>query len=274
MGSTATRDAGRRWAALSVALLGALESAWLSWRGASPLPCSSSTAADCAALLHGAGSRLLGLPLALWGHGAYAAAALLALAALRGAPRTRARAAAGLAALGTAMGLFSLFLVTRMVAERVLCSACLASAGLSVALACLSFPRERSRVPWTMLPGAAGALALALLLAAGPRAAASPSPERASELAALARHLRDGGARLYGVWWCPDCHAQRELFGPAGGLLPYVECGLGEPAAGVDEFPTWELGGERRIGLCSIEELARWSGFAGESTGGPGPGGD
>lgn len=89
------------------------------------------------------------------------------------------------------------------------------------------------------------------------------------ELRALVEHLRRQGAVFYGAWWCPHCTHQKDLFGQAAAQrLPYVECDKDEPgrqrcaAASVRVFPTWDLNGERREGLLTIEELRIWSGFA------------
>jgi hypothetical protein len=95
--------------------------------------------------------------------------------------------------------------------------------------------------------------------------AVSPST---AEQKALAEHLRQRGAVFYGAWWCPHCFHQKNLFGiEAGARLPYVECARDEPgrlrceAARIRAYPTWDLGGERREGLLTIEELKVWSGF-------------
>ena len=86
---------------------------------------------------------------------------------------------------------------------------------------------------------------------------------------ALARHLAKSGAVFYGAYWCPHCQEQKERFGGAAGLLPYVECDpKGERsqtercrAAGIKVFPTWVLGVERREGVVPLDELARLSGY-------------
>ncbi|WP_094556311.1 hypothetical protein [Synechococcus sp. 1G10] len=95
--------------------------------------------------------------------------------------------------------------------------------------------------------------------------AVSPSTP---EQKALVEHLRTRGAIFYGAWWCPHCFHQKNLFGTeAGQRLPYVECDKDQAgrercqAAKIRAFPTWDLGGERREGLLTIEELAVWSGF-------------
>ena len=96
--------------------------------------------------------------------------------------------------------------------------------------------------------------------------AVSPSTP---EQMALVEHLRLKGAVFYGAWWCPHCFHQKNLFGTeAGQRLPYVECDKDDAgrqrcaAAGIRAFPTWDLNGERREGVQSLEELKVWSGFS------------
>ena len=95
--------------------------------------------------------------------------------------------------------------------------------------------------------------------------ALAPSSERQK---ALARHLKLQGAVVYGAWWCPHCNHQKELFGAeAVELLPYMECDKDDAgrkrcqAAQIRAYPTWELKGERRLGVLSLEELEVWSGY-------------
>ncbi|NDG75354.1 MAG: hypothetical protein EBX49_08500 [Synechococcaceae bacterium WB8_1B_136] len=94
------------------------------------------------------------------------------------------------------------------------------------------------------------------------------SPSTPEQLA-LVEHLRSKGAVFYGAWWCPHCFHQKNLFGTeAGRRLPYVECDKDEAgrqrclAAKVRAYPSWYLGGERREGVQSLEELKLWSGFS------------
>ena len=88
----------------------------------------------------------------------------------------------------------------------------------------------------------------------------------------LAEHLTSIGAKKYGAWWCPHCHAQQALFGEeAFEKITYVEC---DPegqdsktavcqAAGVQGFPTWEINGELYSGIRQLPELASLSGYSG-----------
>jgi len=93
------------------------------------------------------------------------------------------------------------------------------------------------------------------------------SPSTPEQLA-LVEHLRLKGALFYGAWWCPHCFHQKNLFGTeAGQRLPYVECDKDDrgrqrcAAAAIRAFPTWDLNGERREGVLSLEELKIWSRF-------------
>ncbi len=99
--------------------------------------------------------------------------------------------------------------------------------------------------------------------AEAPAPALAPSSPRQKQ---LADHLKQVGAIFYGAWWCPHCNTQKELFGlEAVQLLPYVECDKDEPGrqrcmgAKVRAYPTWDLNGERREGVMSLEELEIWS---------------
>jgi hypothetical protein len=89
-----------------------------------------------------------------------------------------------------------------------------------------------------------------------------------NEQMALVGHLLKRGAVFYGAWWCPHCFFQKNLFGTeAGERLPYVECDREETGrrrcqtARIRAYPTWELGGEKKEGVQSIEELKAWSGY-------------
>lgn len=89
----------------------------------------------------------------------------------------------------------------------------------------------------------------------------------------LAQHLSDVGAKMYGAWWCPHCHDQKQLFGEtAAKTIPYIECAadgqnpqveLCRAAEEVQGFPTWEIEGEFLVGAQSLETLADASGYTG-----------
>lgn len=94
----------------------------------------------------------------------------------------------------------------------------------------------------------------------------SNAPEGASQ---LAQCLKDSGAVFYGAFWCPHCKKQKELFGSAEKLLPYVECstsdGKGQTSIckekGITGYPTWKFkDGSQLSGVATFSELAVKSG--------------
>ncbi len=81
--------------------------------------------------------------------------------------------------------------------------------------------------------------------------------------------LKDSGAVFYGAFWCPHCRDQKEMFGSAARLIPYVECstpdGQGQLAVckekGVTSYPTWIFAnGERSNGTVELADLATKTG--------------
>ncbi len=258
------------WEVVGLAAAGGVIAAYLTLTkltAATPLLCSAGSSCDIVQ-----GSRyavLLGLPTALWGIGLYVVLGLLAAWPLT--PRR------WLWSFTLAVGgvVFSAYLTG--VSLHVLgaaCGWCLASGALMLALLATLLrrrPRAGSRRLWlrparlTVLGGLVAVATVGLSFAVfSATAPASPYQE------ALARHLRDTGARFYGADWCPACREQKALFGNAAGELPYVECDPGRVGArpdlcaqaGVRVFPTWVIRGSRHEGVTSPETLARLSRFA------------
>jgi glutaredoxin len=104
-------------------------------------------------------------------------------------------------------------------------------------------------------------------------ASAQTSSSSTTAEVALAMHLKQLGAKLYGAHWCPYCHKQKDLFGKeAFSQLDYIECDPGGKdarpdlcqQANVEGFPTWEIQGKKYGGLMSLQELANVSGYAGD----------
>ena len=88
----------------------------------------------------------------------------------------------------------------------------------------------------------------------------------------LAKYLKSSGAVMYGAYWCPHCHEQKELFGKeANAELAYVECDAGginpQPdlcrSKGIQGYPSWEIKGELYSGRQTLDELAEYSGYPG-----------
>lgn len=91
---------------------------------------------------------------------------------------------------------------------------------------------------------------------------------------ALAMHLKQTGAKMYGTYWCSSCQRQLQRFGTeAATQINYVEC---DPAgknpqtdlcrqANIRAFPTWEINGYLYPpGGMRLETLADFSGYKGQ----------
>jgi len=87
---------------------------------------------------------------------------------------------------------------------------------------------------------------------------------------AIALHLKQVNAKMYGAYWCPACTRQKEIFGDrAFRQVQYIECdprgNNAQPqlcrSAGIQVYPTWEIKGQQYQGVRSLVELARLSGF-------------
>ena len=87
----------------------------------------------------------------------------------------------------------------------------------------------------------------------------------------FAKCLAGKQAKMYGLYWCPHCIEQKEMFGDAFHNVPYVECaikGTSELAtackiAGVKLFPSWQFGAEPpKEGVLSLDALSDKTGCA------------
>ncbi len=90
---------------------------------------------------------------------------------------------------------------------------------------------------------------------------------------ALANHLKQSGAKMYGTFWCPYCNKQKELFGKqAFSQINYIECDPNGQnprldlcqKANVNSFPTWEINNQLYPGMQSLQDLAQISGYQGD----------
>jgi hypothetical protein len=72
-------------------------------------------------------------------------------------------------------------------------------------------------------------------------------------------------AKMYGLYWCPHCAEQKEMFGKAFRYVPYVECAIKGShelapacsAAKVKLFPSWQFGTNPPVeGVFPMQELS------------------
>jgi hypothetical protein len=76
---------------------------------------------------------------------------------------------------------------------------------------------------------------------------------------------------MYGLYWCPHCAEQKEMFGRAFRYVPYVECAIKGgggitpecKAAGLKLFPSWQFGSNPpQEGVFPLEKLSDKTGCA------------
>jgi uncharacterized membrane protein len=262
----------RNWPVLGLALLGMALTGYLSWAASSGSQLQGcAVESGCDVVLSSRWATLLGAPTAAWGLLGYGT-----LAALAFGRRTEWRWIAiwSVAFVGA---LYSVYLSAVSVALLgATCPYCLTSLAIMTTLfvvATLQRPAALPGTTWRRLllrvaPAAAVAIALLHLNYTGvlgrPPAVEEPFPK------ALAIHLAQSGAKMYGASWCPHCLDQKELFGASARRLPYVECGTGPQgsrqaaaclAAGIRQYPTWIIAGRRFEEVLTLPRLAELTGF-------------
>ncbi|CEM00685.1 unnamed protein product [Vitrella brassicaformis CCMP3155] len=76
---------------------------------------------------------------------------------------------------------------------------------------------------------------------------------------AVAEKLKDAGAVMYGMNWCPYCAQQKAMFGDAVDQITYVECvndpTLTNECAPACGIPSWTIKGQCYTGLQPLERL-------------------
>ena len=96
------------------------------------------------------------------------------------------------------------------------------------------------------------------------------SSESTKESIELAKYLNDNGVVKYSAYWCPNCLNQSELFGKqAYRELNVVECARdginSQTQLCIDKkikgFPTWEINGKLILGVLTLKELSKLTGF-------------
>ena len=94
--------------------------------------------------------------------------------------------------------------------------------------------------------------------------------ESTKESIELAKYLKVKGVVKYSAYWCPNCLNQSELFGKqAYRELNVVECAKdginSQTQLCIDKkikgFPTWEINGKLILGVLSLKELSKLTGF-------------
>ncbi len=294
----------------AIAGVGALTTAYLTVvklsQGTTACPTQS-----CDFVLASPYATVFGQPLALFGSLAYISMVILALVPLAIAPADKKETRSSLEnwtwllllAGAIAMSVFSGYLMYLLAFKlKALCLYCLASALFSISLLVLTIiGRTWEDVGQILFTGiVVGMVTLVGTLGVyakvnSPIAASSDSGQASpvslepfgqptpgvgwpittssgpAEIA-LARHLKQIGAKEYIAWWCPHCHEQKQLFGKeAYSEINHIECAEGGKnarpdlcqSANVQSFPTWQINGKSYAGVQSLEDLAQNSGYTG-----------
>ncbi|MGD1867564.1 MAG: vitamin K epoxide reductase family protein [Phormidesmis sp.] len=283
----------------AIAAIGALGTGYLTFTKltSGAIACTG----GCGKVLSSAWAEILGQPLTLFGCLAYLSMLALAVAPLLVSPAKNKELRSKLEGLtwpllfvgATGMMIFSAFLMFVLATDiKEVCPYCIGSATFTLAMFLLTlFGRrwdDRGQLLFSgviiAMVALVGTLGVYAVPIDGPlRSADSSLPSNAGRPitnpsgeaeVALAKHLKDTGATMYGLYWCPHCFDQKQLFGKeAYRQMPYVEC---DPAgyqsktavcqAALPEgsgFPTWEVNGEFLSGTQSLQALAVASGYTG-----------
>lgn len=266
---------GPNWAILSLAVVGMLLTAYLtyaSWQGESLAGCTVGSACD--AVLNSRWSSLMGMPTSFWGFLMYSSLAAIAW----NKPTT---SQWKLIWLLSVIGLlYSLYLTAvSLLIVKAACPYCLTSLGLVSAIFIVNLWQRPAKMPgfywgsWLAKSlGSAVVIIIALHLHYAGFIGKATGPED-PWIRGLVQHLAKTDAKFYGASWCPHCMEQKELFGASARGLPYVECSPGGPQApqarvceeiGIKSYPTWVINGERYTGTQSLDNLAQLSKYNSE----------
>jgi len=262
---------------------------------------------SCTNVLDSPYATVFGLPLALFGCLAYCSMAAFAFAPLAVKSDDKKDLRSNLEnwtwlllfAGATAMTVFSGYLMYLLAFEfKAVCYYCIASALFSLSLLVLTLiGRAWEDIGQLFFIGiVVGMVALISTLAFHANVNPSPNPTAISiepvgppkppigweitltsgpDEIALASHLQQIGAKMYGAYWCPHCYEQKQLFGKeAFSEINYIECAPDgknpQPnvcaKAGIKSYPSWEINGKVESGVLPPEQLAELSGYQGSRT--------
>lgn len=284
----------RRWSRplmAGIATVGAVITAYLTAvkliEGTAACPTS-----DCDLVLSSPYATVFGLPLTLFGFLAYVSMVVFAVAPLivnsaeNKELRSKLENWTGLLLFGggTAMLVFSGYLMSLLAFEfEAVCIYCVASALFSASLFILALTcRDWQNIRQLFFTGTVvGMLVLVSTLnvyadvnipGSATQGEYRITTTSSTAEIALAQHLKQVGAKMYGKFWCIYCHEQKRRFGQAAwSQINYIEC---DPkgknprldlcqAAKLEGSPTWEVNGQFYLGVQSLENLADLSGYQG-----------
>jgi uncharacterized membrane protein len=280
-----------------IAIIGALTTGYLTlshFQGQS-VACPTS---GCDSVLSSQYAKIAGLPLSLFGTLAYSAMVLFALGPLavnanqnRDLRKKLEEWTWILLLIGAvSMVVFSGYLMFLLFFKinAGICIYCIASATFTIAMLLLTLLGREWPDPGQVLftgivVAVVAGLGTAIMYAgiSGKTVGSSTSPllpittnSGPAEIS-LAEHLQTVGAKMYGAYWCPHCHDQKQLFGQqAFAKISYIECDPNGPdakpdlckAAKIQGFPTWKIKSQSLSGTQPLTQLAKVSAYTGPQT--------
>ncbi|GAX29115.1 hypothetical protein FisN_7Hh288 [Fistulifera solaris] len=282
-----------------IAAAGTLETVFLTYSkltesSAAEQLCSI-TGGSCSSVLNGPYAVIPGseIPLAAVGVVAYATVATLALGPTL-ANKDDDNNRILLTALATAMGVFSVFLMTLLFGVlKESCAFCVASAIFSISMAKLLWlggclPEEKaktgvsasissgfvafvaaivlftSNIPPTSAVNFAGELVGSSTSLVAGESPPSITTTSSTQAMVLAKKMQTMDTRFYGAFWCSHCFDQKQAMGKeAMEMIPYIECSRDGMNAqtklckekDVPGYPTWEINGKLYPGEKTLDEL-------------------
>lgn len=267
-----TMREGPNWPLLGLALVGAGLAGyltWTGWSGTAPQGCAAG--GGCDTVLSSRWSTAFGVPTSLWGLLTYLA---LAASAFIANAHTHWRTAWLLSGFGL---LYSVYLTTiSLTVLGATCPYCLTSLAILTAIIALVTWQRPATLPrfawqgWLLRTVPAAALGVGLLHLVHTAPVAEPTGPEDPMARALAIHLTESGALMYGAEWCQHCQQQKAYFGASATRLPYIECSTGGPRSPqtrrcqvdrISTYPTWVIKGRRIPEVLTLAQLAQESGF-------------
>jgi uncharacterized membrane protein/glutaredoxin len=260
------------WPLLAISLLGIALAGYLSWTAVTSTAVQGcAEGGGCDAVLSSRWATLLGVPTAVWGLLTYLA---LAGTAFIKRAETQWRLAWTVAFFGV---LYSIYLTTVSITMLgATCPYCLTSLALMssiLVVVTLQRPFTMKGFSWQRWLTWRGAVSAAMIVflhlnyigVVGRVPGVEDPMSRA-----LAIHLEQSGAIMYGAHWCDHCKQQKDLFGEAARRLPYVECSTGAQGTPqtaecrnrqIRTYPTWVINGQRYEEVLTQTRLAALTGF-------------
>jgi len=233
-----------------------------------------SAGSDCDVVRQSAFAKILGIPVAALGVAAYGAIFAVSLISM-----ARKKKWLILFILSLAGFVFTLYLTyLELFVIKAICTYCVVSAVIITiifVLVLLLKKTEHPKMNGLRAVGlgliVSGVVLFGAAVMQGEHLSKPPAAVSASDpyQTALAKHLGQIGAVMYGSFKCTHCIDQKNMFGDAFKYVKYVECHPQGPdakpslcfARGIQNYPTWEINGAYYQGTLSLDRLAQISGY-------------